>query len=361
VAEQEETEPRRINWGWVLLWTCIGILLLVAASAFEAAWKWAGVTIETLVHVGATLLLAPLLPFLEKGLTRRVTQANRQMIREETAGLQQQVESLATRLDQLQGNVDVQDAEKVQDQDRIIEVLKDEVSFLAVARAMTVANKIGALPDGEITVHASSEPMIDVAFSWQFHMGDGRFGVSSGFFLGVSAKVESDPGGGTPVIETIWRSTERAEEVITRINELLQQRDRWKGQGTIDWPQVFRDLHQGIVIAVAYKRRDTTVAWQLHGGLYEIRDGDWAITEAGIESRASSAVVLAETGFPESTERPRFLSPTNLGEWAPSAPDGTDSLAWQQLLWRGLMHLPIDHGPVRGQPTRYPWKAMPEA
>ena len=53
----------------------------------------------------------------------------------------------------------------------------------------------------------------------------------------------------------------------------------WHGQ----LEQVFRDLYWAIVLPVAYKRRDTTARWQLHGGLYELHGRDWAITEAGIE------------------------------------------------------------------------------
>ena len=62
------------------------------------------------------------------------------MVQQETAGLREQVDSLATRLDQLQELVDEQDAENVQDQDRIIEALSKEASFMNVASAMTVAN-----------------------------------------------------------------------------------------------------------------------------------------------------------------------------------------------------------------------------
>ena len=77
----------------------------------------------------------------------------------------------------------------------------------------------------------------------------------------------------------------------------LRQRDRWNGPSTIDWAQIFRDLHQSIVLAVAYKRRDATVEWRLHGGLYELHGQDWAITEAGIEYRPDSQIVLAEEGL----------------------------------------------------------------
>ena len=103
--------------------------------------------------------------------------------------------------------------------------------------------------------------MIDLAFSWQHHMGDGRFSEPSGTFLGVKAHVAVDPhGGGTPVIQTIWKPTENAATVIGRITDQLRERDRWNGPKTVDWEQVFRDMHRAIVLSVAYKRRDTTAS-----------------------------------------------------------------------------------------------------
>jgi hypothetical protein len=283
------------------------------------------------------------------------------MVQQETSGLRQQVESLATRIDQLQGIVEEQDAANVEDQDRVIEGLSNEASFMTVASAMAVANELGALPKGEVTIAASAEPGIDLTFSWQYHIGDGRFSEPSGQFLGVEALVYPDPGGMTPVIRTIWKSGEKPETVIGRINDQLRQRDRWNGPSTIDWSQVFRDLHRGIVLAVAYKRRDTTVDWQLHGGLYELHGQDWAITEAGIEHRPDSQVVLAEENFPEGDERHRGVSPTNLGDWAPPPPAGADPALWRHLLWRGLFHLPVWRGPVLRQPSWYPCKTMPNA
>lgn len=320
-----------------------------------------GVSIDVLVHVGGTLLLAPLLPFLERGLTRRVVQENKRMVQEQTAGLQEQVDSLATRLDQLQGLVDQQDAENVQDQDRIIDALSEEASFANVASAMTVANVVGAFPEGEVTVQASAEPRIDLSFSWQYHIGDGRFSEPSGNFLGIKAHVDADPrGGGTPVIQTTWKPTEKTETVIGRINDQLRDRDRWNGPKTIDWGQVFRDLHRAIALSVAYKRRDITVPWRLHGGLYELHGEDWAITEAGIEYRPASQVVLDEAEFPDAAARSGMTSPSVLGEWAPAPPAGADPVEWQHVLWRGLFHFPVYRGPARAQPARFACRTLPK-
>ncbi len=294
-----------------------------------------------------------------RGPTRRAVQEGKRVVPEETAGLREQVDSPATRIGQLQALVDEQDAESVRDQNSIIEALSEAVSPMTVARAMTVANMVGALPEGEITLHASTSPMIDLTFSWQHHTGDGRFSVPSGDFLGVKAHVAADPGGGTPVIETIWLMTEKAEAVIGRINGMLQQRDRWNGPTTINWEQVFRDLHWAIVLSVAYKRRDSTVDWQLHGGLYELHGQDWAITEAGIEYRPGSQVALLEADFPERAAYPDRTGSTDLEGWPPAPPTGVNLAEWQHILWRGQWHFPVNRGPMRAHPVRWACKTFP--
>ena len=295
-----------------------------------------------------------------RGPARRAVQESKRVVPEETAGLREQVNSSATRIGQLQAFVDEQDAESVRDQNRIIEALSEAVSPMTVARAMTVANMVGALPEGEITLHASTSLMIDLTFTWQHHTGDGRFSVPSGDFLGVKAHVAADPGGGTPVIETIWLMTEKAEAVIGRINGMLQQRDRWDGPTTINWEQVFRDLHRAIVLSVAYKRRDSTVDWQLHGGLYELHGQDWAITEAGIEYRPGSQVALLEADFPERAAYPDRTGRADLEGWPPAPPTGVDLGEWQHILWRGQWHFPVNRGPMRAHPVRWACKTFPK-
>jgi Protein kinase domain len=258
--------------------------------------------------------------------------------------------------DGLQRKLDELDAAEAQDEDRIIAALGEEISFMEVASAMTVANTLSALAEGEVTIRASLEPRIDIAFSWHDHIGDGRFSEPGGTSLTVKAHVDADPGGGIPVIQTTWNPTDTPETVIGRINSQLIERDRWNGPKTIDWGQVFRDLRTAIQLAVAYKRRDQDVPWRLHGALYEIHGKDWAITEAGVEYRPTGAVVLAEQEFPE--DRARMTS-TDLNGWSPTPPEGADAAEWQHVLWRGLWHLPIRHGPVVSQPTWWPSKTMP--
>lgn len=235
--------------------------------------------------------------------------------------------------DRLQSKLDELDKAEAQDEDRIIAALGKEISFITVASAMAVANELRALAQGEVTIRASLEPRIDIAFSWHEHIGDARFSEPGGTFLMVKAHVDPDPGGLIPAIQTTWKPGDTPETVIGRIKSQLINRDRWKGPKTIDWGQIFRDLRTAIQLAVAYKRHDQDVPWRLHGALFEIHGKDWAITEAGVEYRPTGAIVLAEHEFPD--DRTRMTS-TDLNGWSPTPPEGADAAEWQHLLWRGL-------------------------
>ena len=259
--------------------------------------------------------------------------------------------------DELQTKLDELDAAETQDEDRIVAALGEEISFMTVASAMTVANTLLALAEGEVTIRASLEPRIDVAFSWHDHIGDGRFSQPGGTLLALKAHVDADPGGGMPAIQTTWNPADTPEAVIGRMNSQLIERDRWDGPKTIDWGQVFRDLRTAIQLAVAYKRRDQAAPWRLHGALYEMHGKDWAITEAGVEYRSTGTVVLAEHEFPENRAR---MTSMDLNGWSPTPPEGADAAEWQHVLWRGLWHLPIRHGPLVRQPTWWPSKTMPQ-
>ena len=119
-------------------------------------------------------------------------------------------------------------------------------------------------------------------------------------------------------------------------------------------------MHRAIVFSVAYKRRDSTVDWQLHGGLYELHGQNWAITEAGIEYRPDNQVALLEADFPEQTSYPNRTGPADLEGWPPAPPAGADLTEWQHILWRGQWHFPINRGPMRAHPVRWACKVFPK-
>jgi hypothetical protein len=261
------------------------------------------------------------------------------------------------RADGLQKKLDELDEAQARNENRILATLGDEISFVSVASAMAVANTLRSLAEGEATIRASLEPRIDITFSWREHARDGRFSEPGGTILTVTAHVDADPGGGTPVIQATWMPADTPETVMSRINNQLIQQDRWNGPKTINWGQVFRDLRTAIQLSVSYKRREQNVPWRLHGALYEMHGNDWAITEAGVEYRPTGTVVLSEHEFPE--DRVNMMS-TSLDGWSPALPQGANAAEWQHVLWRGLWHLPVRRGPMASRPSWWPSKTMPQ-
>ena|SRR5690349_10277714 len=117
----------------------------------------------------------------------------------------------------------------------------------------------------------------------------------------------------------------------------------------------------GAILAVGVLLVGQILIERLHGGLYELHGEYWAITEAGIEYRPSSQVVLAEAQFPGPTARSGMTSPSDLGRWTAAPPTGADAAEWQHVLWRGLWHFPVCRGPARAQPVRFACKTLPKA
>jgi hypothetical protein len=134
---------------------------------------------------------------------------------------------------------------------------------------------------------------------------------------------------------------------------MLQQRNRWNGPKTISWGQVFRDLHRAVVLSVAYKRRDSTVDWQLHGGLYELHAQDRAIAEAGI---STALAVRPPYSKPTSRNRPHVRAGLALEMWRPA---GANVAEWKHILWCGQWHFLVNRGPMRARPVRWACKTFP--
>lgn len=98
-------------------------------------------------------------------------------------------------------------------------------------------------------------------------------------------------------------------------------------------------------------------AEELHGGLYELHGENWAITEAGIEYRPTSQIVLDEGEFPKPAADFGRTSPSDLDGWAPP-PAGANIAEWHHVLWRGLRHFPVPRGPARVRPVRFASKTL---
>lgn len=357
----EATYSERVRWPWVLGCCGAGVLLNGIALWTEARWKWQGVLPSILVNVGTALLLAALLFFLEKQFTRRVISAGRATVEQATRQfeqrLQDRTQALSTRIDELQAQVADRMRERAQQGDEKVAALAEDVSYETVTSAMTEANDLGALHWGRVAVCASSDlDGVALIFKWGMELGDPRFGLPvRAPVLEIEARIEADltAHGGRPVISTVWEPNEPLVDVADRLNKQLQRTGRWHGPETMDWSLAVENLVRSLGLAITSRRDGSSAGpWRLRGALYELVGGDWAITEAGIESRVSNGVVLAEADFPE-----RHLRRPHEPEepWHPAAPEGLPAEAWERLLRLGKRVHPQRRGPMLAQPTWIPW------
>lgn len=331
------------------------MLLNGVALWTEARWEWQGVLPSILVNVGTALLLAGLLFFLEKGFTRRVISANRASVEAATQQIEQRLEArtqaLSTRIDELQAQVAERMQERAQQGDEKVAAL-EEVTYDNITAAMTEANDLGAIHWGRVNVRASTDlDGVVLIFKWGMELrSPARRPV-----LEIEARVEADLKryGGRPVIATGWAPDEQPAEVFDRLNRELQRTGRWHGPDTVNWSLAMENFRRSLALTIA-SRRDGSAAgpWRLHGALYELVGDDWALTEAGIESRAANAVVLPEGAFPDEG----FRNPHQPEEpWNPPAPEGVSADQWERLVRLGRRVHPQPPAIMLTAPTWMPW------
>jgi hypothetical protein len=366
MSDAEPGGPERVRWRWVIGCTAVGLALLTVALKGQTWWKWQGVAPGIVVNLGTAFLIAAVLFFMERRFTARVVQAGKRAVAEAAEQveerLEQQTEALSARIDDLQEQVDRRMQDRAQEQDRKIANLREVASFDTVTEAMTEANRFRAIVWGGVTVPASSDPDgIAVTFRWGFDRNKMLTdGPRPRLDIIVTIEADFDLPGLRPYIATPWEPSETPAEVADRLIQALQLAGRWNGPGTLDWPLALRNLHRALELAVTSRRDGQAVGtWRLHGALYELIGEDWAITEAGVENRADSNVVLRESDFPATSHKP-WGKPAD--EWPPEKPQWATAEEWDRVLRHGERKLPMDHGPVATSPIWTPWtQSIPSA
>lgn len=355
----EPSEPpakrtkERVNLPWVLgSWTT-GVFLVVAAFAMEHFYRWVGVSLDTMVSIGSALFLAGVLFFLQR---RFVVEVQDVVIRAAAsaadARIDERVRGVDARLDELDERMDQAIGARSVRQDTAVRSM-DVPTFESVANALASANKLGALAYDHVTVQASRDMNeLGLDFSWGVDLGDGRFGHSRRIALAVRARVYADERSreSRPVIETAWDPSDFAEQVGLRLREQLEQRGRWRGDGTLDWPMALSNLQRSLDVAIRSRRRDGDRA-TIEGALFELVGEDWAITDVGLEC-PSHGFVLHESEFPErNVAALRRMRGGEADQWHPAAPDWVDAALWDELVRRGRNRFPIQRGPLAMAPT----------
>lgn len=345
MSEDGEQERRQIGLGWMVFCTLLGLAVLTVAVKGQRWWQWQGIWPSILTNAGTALLLAAFLFVLERRFTGRVIRANQRAVRQAAAeveeNLQHRTDELAARIDNLQAQVQQRMRAMAETQDATVAAM-DRPTYDTVTAALTEANRLSAFGSAGITVQASADPSgIGLYFRWGVRTGAG--GCPPGSRLGLQLEIEArlPPGPtkqGRPYIVEEWRPDDELTDVAARMNARLQKTGEWTNDGTVDWSLTMRNLQRSLDLAITSRRGDTNT-WHLNGALFQLVGTDWALTEAGIESRRFDGVVLAEFEFP------RRVGPwgmVNDDGWDPAPPEGADPNEWRTLVQQGRTMFPLE-------------------
>ncbi|MHB1526756.1 MAG: hypothetical protein ACYCZN_10840 [Candidatus Dormibacteria bacterium] len=335
---------QQIRWRWVIGCAVVGVLLWVGAYYTQARYGWTGVVPELMIDLGTACGLAGFLFILEQRFTTTVAAVTNKLVDAVETRFEAKTQQLATRLTQLGDEFRSGLASRDAQQDAKIAALEDDVSFDSVTEAIEVANDIGALAEGYPTVQASGSPDgLALEFKWLM--------PSAGQpHLSVIARIEADfdAWGPHPIIEVEWAPAQSASEIGVALATRLRQRDRWKGDSTLDWQLAVGNLQRTLLVAVKAQRHDAD-AWALHGPLFELVDDRWAITDAGVEC-PEKGYLLVEADFPGPVARHGSAA----ADWQPTKPTWTSPEEWERVLRRAKRVFPRDRGPVRFAPHYRP-------
>ena len=352
-----------VRWRRLLAWAGVGCCCWVVAFFLWPSSNKAAFLSDVLLEIGTALALVGVVFLVQRQLTATLTRGTQKIVQESEVRTKNVVEesetrtkestnALETRMDELEDQFKKSLAAKDAEQDLALAALQADAGFDSVTRAIEAANDIGALAAGYPTVEASTDPdELSLEFRWITTVGPG--GWPTGAHLTVHAQIEADLEGvgGRPVIEVDWSAGKSAADVGVELVTELRRRDRWTGKGTLDWTLALRNLSRTLEVAVRSHRHDPG-AWDLHGAVFELAQGRWAITTAGLECPAKS-YLLAQVEFPGPLVRGKEASP-----WEPPKPSWAELTEWRRVLKRAVRLLPTANGPARAAPS---WTPMTSA
>ena len=352
------SHKEHINVWWVIGPSIAGVALVLSAFVTEYLFSWKGAAIETLVGVGTSLLLAAVLFFLQRRFVSVVEEvAARAAETAADARVEESVQRVDARIDELGQRLNQVLEARSQRQDSAVQAL-DVPTYKSIANALAEANRLGAIVDGNIRVQGSRERgELALDFSWKRQMADGRFSEPERTELKVEAYIYADEHarGGRPLIRTIWRPQDSADQVGLELRGQLERRGRWKSDGTLDWPMSLKNLQASLDAAIRSRRRDGSGP-VFHGALIERVGDEWALTDAGLEC-PGRGFLLRHSEFPERTyARSQQDAPP---PFDPPRPEWVDPTTWQDLLAEGKRYFPRREGPYLGIPTWIPAEEGP--
>jgi hypothetical protein len=320
----------------------LGLLFIAGAFWLEREFDWNGVSLEVLVNVGTTLLLASLLFFLQRRFVSQITKATERAASVVVdSRIEERLGPVGVRLEELSSRMDDLIAQRDQSQDQAMQEL-DRPTYSSVATAIAMAQRINAISQGKVTVQASDDPLgYRAEFSWLQDSGDGRFGNAPRDVLAISIMAPSKTQGRKAT--TNWGATDTAEFVGVRLISDLGSGDFTNN----NWVKALANLQKALEVAVHSRRGDDNTL-RIQGQLRELVGEKWAITSAGVESLDHDFKCdrLDSLGIDEQAHPPK--------------PDWVEEPLWRELLRRGSEYFPNHVGPYLQAPRFVPLTRGPE-
>jgi hypothetical protein len=358
-----DRSTRGPRWRWLAFSVIVGIFFLAAAGQPRLVrhTSWSSFALSVLVNFGTAFVLAAIAVLLEprlagelKRVATEVVEGAQETIRNEVAGVQEKVKTLAEQTAEL--------LRARHDQvDDAINALKESPSFQTTTRALELANGMRGLAAGIPTVQGGTDPLdaeaeplsVRVRFLW----GNSPDAQEPSLLVQAVCEdelylpahpelIESEGGmmntNDRLCAEINWAPGDEAAEVGVRLFEGVQGAGVYRGEETLDWEKAVRELAETLRVAIASRRGSSS--WPI-APLFELVGDDWAITLLGVEYRERADVLFHHAVWgqhefpsphPDDDDREGYTLLEN--------PPGVPAMDWR--LWkRAVAHLPLRDSP----------------
>ena len=295
VADRQTPKVRAAWWG-IVLCAAIGLALVV----FAICQLDANVA-EVVASLGTGFFLAGFLLWLEPRLMRKVGETTQRIVDEGTAGLRERIAKLESLREAAASD--------------LMGKVREDPDFDSTWELLAEADKRNLFSeDFKVRSGGNREILMEIAISdWPRIMDELMEPIQMGQvyidILAVSAIEEAH------VVATQWWSGESFDDAVNRFWDECQSKEVLTED--IDLAAVFQSLAASYGAMIEARRSLPDAPQKLHGQLRLLVNDEWAITDAGLESRLSNYCLES---FGEGGE----------GE---NRPDGHDANLWDEAVF----------------------------
>ncbi|CAM5531381.1 hypothetical protein [Leifsonia shinshuensis] len=318
-------ERVRLRWGWILVCTLLGLVLL-ALAAYGEAKKWDDVVTGTLVNIGSALLFSFVLFFFENRFTRRVVSKVQAVTDAAEQRITAQAAEVTTRIDDLAATVAASAASRRAAATEHVDSLGENLTAMSLSVALETAREQGVITENGLAVPGyKGAQNVAVAFTQDSRSYSSANGPVTNFF-GVIVAIRVDSPHPQSVFDEVpameWEPNIDAATLTDRLTTALRQQQKHDEARRLDWTYVFRTLVRGLQLAHTVAGPNPS----LGGALLEMVTDDWVITTAGVEQISTGRRLSFDDVVPvHPVGRPAFETNT------PATPEGLDGTTWETV------------------------------